>query len=91
MSLEQNLQAFQQKYTSLEQQAPQGSVERHVYNQIMMCINSAQDVTPATQRAFETQIALANIAQVLDPPSKRQEVWKAVEELEQIADLPPLR
>jgi hypothetical protein len=91
MSLEQNLQAFQQKYTTLEQQATQGSVERHVYNQIVTFINAAQNVTPAKQRAFETQIALVSIAKVLDPPSKRHEVWKAVEELERIADLPPLR
>jgi hypothetical protein len=91
MSLEQNLQAFQRKYTTLEQQATQESVERHVYNQIVTFINSTQNVTPAKQRAFETQVALVSIAKVLDPPSKRHEVWKAVEELERIADLPPLR
>ena len=91
MSLEQNLQVFQRKYSTLEQQATQGSVERGVYNQIVVCINSSQNVTPAIQRAFVTQIALASMAKVLDPPSKRHEVWKAVEELERIADLPPSR
>src|SRR6266404_1461795 len=75
MSLEQNLQAFQRKYTTLEQQAIQGSVERGVYNQIVVCITSAQNVTPAKQCAFETQIALVSMAKVLDPPSKRYEVW----------------
>ena len=61
MSLEQNLQAFQRKYTTLEQQATQGSVERHVYNQIVTFINATQNVTPAKQRAFETQIALVSL------------------------------
>ncbi len=34
MDLEQKLQAFQQKYSDLEQQAAEGSVQKHVYNQI---------------------------------------------------------
>jgi len=65
MSLEQNLQAFQRKYTTLEQQATQGSVERHVYNQIVTFINATQNVTPAKQRAFETQIALVSLTRCL--------------------------
>ena len=42
MALEQKLQEFQQKYANLEQQATDGSLERHIYNQIVVCINSAQ-------------------------------------------------
>lgn len=75
----------------MEQQAEPGSLERHVYNQIVMCINANQNVTPAKQRAFETQISLASMAKVLDPPSERHVVWEAVKEIEQIADLHPLR
>ncbi len=91
MALEQKLQEFQQKYVNLEQQATDGSLERHVYNQIVVCINRAQNVTPAKQCAFETQITLVSMAKVLDPPSERHVMWKAVEELEQIAGLYPLR
>ena len=57
----------------------------------MTFINAAQNVTPAKQRAFETQIALVSLAKVLDSPNKRHEVLEAVEELERIADLHPLR
>ena len=91
MELEQKLQEFQQKYANLEQQAKPGSLERHVYNQIITYITTTQNVIPAKQRAFETQITLASLAKVLDPPAKRPVVWEAVKELELIADLYPLR
>ncbi|MFL5667063.1 MAG: hypothetical protein ACJ8BW_37800 [Ktedonobacteraceae bacterium] len=91
MNLEQDLHTFQQKYVNLEQQAEHGSIKRHVYNQIVTFINGNQHVTPAKQRAFETQISLVSLAKVLDPPSERHVVWEAVKELEQIADLHPLR
>jgi len=48
-------------------------------------------VTPAKQRAFETQIALVSLAKRLDPPRGRPIVWEAVKELEGIGELPPLR
>ena len=91
MDLEQKLQGFQQKYANLEQQAKPGSLERHVYNQITTFITTTQNVVPAKQRAFETQITLVSLAKVLDPPEKRSVVWEAVNELELIADLHPLR
>ena len=52
---------------------------------------SHQHVTPARQRAFETQIALVGMAEVLDPPSERHVIWEAVEEIERLAELYPLR
>lgn len=91
MDLNQKLQEFQQKYVALGEQSSQGSLERHVYTQIAQFISSAQNVTPAKQRAFETQISLMSLAQTLDPPSERHIVCKAVEELEAFADLPPSR
>jgi len=90
MDLDQKLQEFQQKYVNLEQQAEPGSLERHINSQIVTFINAAQNATPALQRAFETQINLTSLAKVLDPPRGRPAVWKAVKELEQIADLVPL-
>jgi hypothetical protein len=56
MTLEQKLQEFQQKYANLEQQATDGSLERHVYNQIVVCINSAQNMPPAKQCALFSNI-----------------------------------
>jgi hypothetical protein len=91
MDLDEELQTFQQKYTNLAQQSTSGSVEQHVYSQIVGNINSSQNAIPATQRAFETQIALVRLAKVLDPPGGRDVVWQAIEELERIAELPPLR
>lgn len=91
MDLDEDLQAFQQKYTHRAQQSTSGSVEQHVYSQIVGNMNSSQNVIPATQRAFETQMSLVRLAKVLDPPNGRHMVWEAVEELERIAELPPLR
>jgi len=91
MDLEQELQTLQQRYANLEQQAETGSLERHVYSQIGVFIHSAQNVTPAKQRAVETQIALVSLAKRLDPPRGRPMVWEAVKELEGIGELPPLR
>jgi len=91
MNLDQQLQEFQQKYVNLEQQAEQGSQRWHAYNQIVTFIQSEQHVMPAKQRAFETQIALVKLAKILDPSSERHVVWEAVEELERIADLHPIR
>lgn len=91
MDLEQKLQEFQQKYVNLEQQSEQGSLKRHVYAQIVVYINSAQHVTPAKQRAFHVQLTLVKLAKTFNPPGERQVVWEAVEELERIADLYPIR
>ncbi len=91
MDLERQLQNFQQKYIDLEQQAAEGSLERHVYNQIVQSMMTRKDTQPPKQRAFETQISLVAIAKVLDPPGERHVVWDAVKELEQLAGLHPLR
>ena len=65
MTLEQEIQAFQQQYVNLEQQAEQGSLERQAYSQIVVWMNSAQNVTPAKNRAFHMQILLVKLAKCL--------------------------
>ncbi len=91
MDLDQKLQEFQQKYVSLEQQAEPESLERHVYGQITSFIRLEQDTTPALDRAAQTKIRLLSLAEVLNPSSGRRMVQEAIRELEQIADLPPIR
>ncbi len=91
MDLNQELQAFQQKYTNLAQQSKSGGLEQHVYSQIATNSNFSPNVMSAKQRAFETQISLVSLAKVLDPPNGLHIVWEAIEELERIAGLPPLR
>ena len=91
MDLDQELDAFQQKYDKLEEQAQSGSVERHVYGQIASYIRNSQRRTPALTRAFETQADLMTLAGSLDPPNRRYMVQEAIKELRQIADLPEFR
>ncbi len=91
MDLDQKLQEFQQKYVNLEQQAEPGSLERHVYSQITSFIRLEQDTTPALNHAAQTKIRLLSLAENLNPSSKRHMVLEALRELEQIADLPPIR
>jgi hypothetical protein len=88
MNLEEELTKFQEKYVALEQQAVPRSLDQHIYKHIVSCFDLP---TPTSQWAFETQIGLVGMAQVLDPPEGRPRVWEAIQELEQIADLVPLR
>ena len=87
MDLDQKLQEFQQTYANLEQQAEPGSLERHVYGQINSLIHREQDTTPALDRAAQTKIWLRDLAENLNPESKRHMVVEAIRELKQIAGL----
>jgi hypothetical protein len=91
MDLEQELNTFQQKYDDLEEQSPPGSEERHVYGQIASFIHLEQDTTPAPDRAAQAKLRLIDLAEKLNPPSKRYMVREVIKELNRIAPLPPLR
>jgi|SRR5579859_2333395 len=84
------LSNLRQHYADLENRAREGSKEQHTYRQILSFMDQGSNASAPKQRAFETQISLMSLAQVLDPPEMRLVVREAVDALTRQADLPKM-
>jgi len=90
MDYEKVLRELRQDYVNRSQQEAEGSPKKHTYNQIVQWIDQNANTTPPLQRAFMTQMGLASLAQVIDPPEMRPLVEEAYELLEKRANLSPI-
>lgn len=80
---------LRQDYTSRMQSSQSGSMEKHVYSQILQFMARDNPNAAPLQQAFEMQISLSSLIDVIDPPAGRPLVQEALDRLTQEANLTP--